>query len=250
MSRTILSNVDGFTPVIDSVVRDTSLTTAVVFGRVWRFCQMKNGVCQASLEKIAEGIGISIPTLMVHIKRLEEGKYLEDTTPNLRNRPHTYRDTGKAGLYMAVSGTKEFNTSDDLGTKELAPATKESDLGTKNLSCQDKDLIHEDSNKKELKKEEKIDFTKAQKIWSEIDKYLRSETSHQFHKYYDTCVPVVWDDGRGGLLVVQAEDPQWLNQNVSKKAARYMVGITHSINPIVEFVPGAINITEWLNGRS
>ena len=114
MSRTILTRVDGWTPVIDDLVKQTSLITAVVFGRMWRFCQMKDGVCNASLEKIAIYAGIDRATVMRHAKILAEAGYLEDMTPDLRNRPHTYRDTGKAGLHIGVSanaGVAESNTS-------------------------------------------------------------------------------------------------------------------------------------------
>jgi hypothetical protein len=62
MSRTILAKMDGFTPVIDTVVEKTSLMTAVVFGRIWRFCQMKDGVCNASLDRIGQDIGIDKAT--------------------------------------------------------------------------------------------------------------------------------------------------------------------------------------------
>jgi len=109
MSRTILAKMDGFTPVIDTVVEKTSLMTAVVFGRIWRFCQMKDGVCNASLEKIAQDIGIDKATAMRHAKLLVEAGYLEDLSPDLRNHPHTYRDTGKAGLQVGVSSVADSN---------------------------------------------------------------------------------------------------------------------------------------------
>jgi hypothetical protein len=96
MSKLILSENDGFTPVIDSLAQEYGAVTALVFGRVWRFCQMSNRVCNASLETIAVGIGISLWTAERHIKTLVKAGYLEDLTPNLRKHPHTYRDTGKA----------------------------------------------------------------------------------------------------------------------------------------------------------
>jgi DnaD/phage-associated family protein len=109
MSRTVLTEVDGFTPVIDDVVEATSLMTAVVFGRIWRFCQMPDGVCNASLEKIAESIGIDKATVMRHAKTLVDAGYLEDCSPDLRNHPHTYKDTGKAGLHIGVSSVADSN---------------------------------------------------------------------------------------------------------------------------------------------
>ena len=112
MSKTILSEADGFTPVIDCVVGETSLMTAVVFGRIWRFCQMKDGVCNASLEKIAEDIGIDKATVMRHAKNLVDCGYLIDLTPDLRNHPHTYADTGKAGLKIGIiAGVAECNAT-------------------------------------------------------------------------------------------------------------------------------------------
>ena len=109
MSRTILSEVDGFTPVIDEVVKATSLMSAVVFGRIWRFCQMPDGVCNASLETISEDIGIDKASVMRHAKILVEQGYLEDLSPDLRNHPHTYKDTGKAAIPMVVSGVAHGN---------------------------------------------------------------------------------------------------------------------------------------------
>jgi biotin operon repressor len=111
MSRTILSEVDGFTPIIDEVVKATSLMSAVVFGRIWRFCQMPSGICNASLETISEDIGIDKASVMRHAKILVDKGYLEDLSPDLRNRPHTYKDTGKASLHMVVSGVAHSNAS-------------------------------------------------------------------------------------------------------------------------------------------
>jgi DnaD/phage-associated family protein len=135
MSKTILTNVHGFTPVIDSVVKDTSLITAVVFGKMWRYCQMENGVCQATIDKIAGGIGLSRQTIIDHIKILEDKKYILDTTPELRNRPHTYKDTGKAGLRLELSAVNLVDSAvNDVYSESQAD-------------------VLEDSIKKEVKKE-------------------------------------------------------------------------------------------------
>src|SRR3990167_6723420 len=101
MSKTILANVDGFTPVIDDLAREQGLIRAAVFGRMWRYCQMEDGVCRASLETIASDLGIDKATVLRHAQELVINHYLEDTTPDLRNRPHIYKDTGKAGLKIS-----------------------------------------------------------------------------------------------------------------------------------------------------
>jgi DnaD/phage-associated family protein len=128
MSKTILTKVDGFTPVIDSVMKETSLITAVVFGRIWRYCQMENGVCQATLEKISDGVGLSRQAVIDHIKKLEENGYIEDQTPSLRNRPHTYRDTGKAGLYMTLSAVNVVDSAVNVVDSQSQPGVLEDSL--------------------------------------------------------------------------------------------------------------------------
>jgi len=117
MSKTVLAEVEGFTPLMDIVVQEVGLISAAVFGRMWRYCQMKDGVCKASLDRIASEIGMSRKTVQRHAKALCEAGYLQDRTPGLRNEPHIYADTGKVQLQIAaratVSGRSESPTSDE-----------------------------------------------------------------------------------------------------------------------------------------
>jgi len=117
----ILSEVKGFTPVIDVIVKDVGLVEAVVYGVVWRYCQRANGVCTASLETIGAQVGVSDRTVLRHVKALCDKGYLIDTTPELRNRPHVYKDAGKVkiqGLLEAgETGVTESHT-DAVGVTE------------------------------------------------------------------------------------------------------------------------------------
>jgi DNA-binding Lrp family transcriptional regulator len=97
-----LAEVKGFTPLIDALVRKVGLVQAAVYGRIWRYCEMESGVCSASLETIAESLGISSRTVLRHVKELCEKGYLEDRTPDLRNRPHIYANTGRARITALV----------------------------------------------------------------------------------------------------------------------------------------------------
>jgi hypothetical protein len=100
MSRTVLALVDGFTPVIDSLVAEMGLATAAVFGKVWRYCQMADGVCTASRSRMAEELGIAATTLDRHVDRLVAAGYLsEEAHPGYTN---TLRDTGLAGLSVEI----------------------------------------------------------------------------------------------------------------------------------------------------
>jgi DNA-binding transcriptional MocR family regulator len=113
MSKTVLMNTQGFTPVIDGVLRDTSASTALVFGMVWRFCQMDKGVCLASKNAIAKRLGVSVRHVMRHINILVDKGYIEDLTPAQRNHPHIYRDTGKAEYRPQVEPTNDGELVDE-----------------------------------------------------------------------------------------------------------------------------------------
>jgi len=123
MSKTILAQVDGFTPLIDGVVLDVGLMAAAIFGKAWRFCQMSDGVCRATQDRIAKELGISRATVNSYMDKLTEAGYLEDTTPGLLGLPHVYKDTGKANLSISLTatcknslqgGVKEFDTKKEV----------------------------------------------------------------------------------------------------------------------------------------
>lgn len=127
MSKTILANVNGFTPCIDVLIQEYDLITAAVFGRVWRYCQMERGVCQASLETIADDTGLSYNTVLRHIKMLVDGGYLEDASPDLRYKPHTYRDTGK--IHLAITATAGLSERETSSTTERDEVSQKERLG-------------------------------------------------------------------------------------------------------------------------
>lgn len=116
MSKTILAHVEGWTPVIDHLVKEFGITTALVFGVVWRYCQRTNHVCYASQEVLANHVGMTRQALNKHLAVLVKAKYLEDLTPNRTNRPHTYKDTGKANLTAIISATvnQDYSTVNDV----------------------------------------------------------------------------------------------------------------------------------------
>jgi hypothetical protein len=120
MSKTVLANVDGWTPCIDSIAQELGVMASVVFGRVWRYCQLDDGVCLASIDRIASDLKLSYNTVRTHINTLVEHGYLEDKTPHLRNHPHTYADTGKAGITITVSATPQNMRSHSSNSEEHA----------------------------------------------------------------------------------------------------------------------------------
>lgn len=136
MSKTVLAQVDGFTPVIDALLKEHGHLTALIFGKVWRYCQMSDGVCKASQQRIADELGVTRVTVNNHFSILVENGYLEDITPDLDGYPHTYKDTGRANLSIRLTG----------GVNEIDRGCKSNLQGG----------VNEIDTKKVLKKEEDI----------------------------------------------------------------------------------------------
>lgn len=132
---------------------------------------------------MAQMVGISRKTLWRYLKDLCQQGYLRDLTPDLRNVPHNYQDTGKAKILGLVEGTiegqetvAERDSSDiqaedgvserdslgeieELGVSERDSGVSQRDSSTESVSlCPSNclSLSHEESIKKEvLKKEER-----------------------------------------------------------------------------------------------
>ena len=104
-----LTEVRGFTPVIDIAVQDVGLVTAAVYGVMWRYCQMEDGVCRAALSTIADRIGVDRRTVIRHIATLVDAGYIVDTTPDATHVPHIYADAGRARI-TGLLGVTESHT--------------------------------------------------------------------------------------------------------------------------------------------
>lgn len=101
--KQIIQEVSGFTPLFDVVVQQyKDETRAAVHGAMWRYCQMEDGVCKASLSTIGDLLGISPATVMRHAEELCKDGYFLDLTPDLKNRPHVYADTGKVVMKSKI----------------------------------------------------------------------------------------------------------------------------------------------------
>lgn len=133
--KQIIQEVSGFVPVFEALLEKyDDHITALVFGRRWQYCRMRDGVCKASLETIANDLKISPATVMRHTERLVEDGYLIDLTPDLRNVPHSYADAGKIVMKSQLTASiSQGNTSISQGNATVS----ESQL-IKGINRQDK----------------------------------------------------------------------------------------------------------------
>lgn len=139
-----LTEVKGFTPIIDALAQETSLTTAAVYGVVWRYCQMDDRICRASVETIAERIGVSRKTAERHLTILVDLGYLIDTTPNRKNAPHIYKDAGRIKVIGLVEARSDKMTDRDVDKSECPTSVRQND------SPRSDKMSHEESIKESI----------------------------------------------------------------------------------------------------
>lgn len=103
--RTVPTTMFGFTPIPDGMVEKYGLVVAAVWGKMWRYCQMRSRICEASQSRIAHELKLSRKTVNKSIDVLVEAGYFEAVI--YPGRPNEYRDTGKASLHMAMQLVEE-----------------------------------------------------------------------------------------------------------------------------------------------
>lgn len=95
-----------FSPVIHEIVSyykakgdPKALEIAAVFGWIWSYCQLRDGVCRASIVRMADEVFLSRAKFYRHLEKLVSDGFLIDTTPELMNAPHVYKD---AEIYKGI----------------------------------------------------------------------------------------------------------------------------------------------------
>ncbi len=104
MSTQQLTN---YTPVIDEVCDDVGFLGAIIYGVVFRYCQMKESKCFATRDAIAKRANCSDRSVKRWLKELCKKGYIKDLTPKAKNRPHEYILTDKAAMITRVTGVTE-----------------------------------------------------------------------------------------------------------------------------------------------
>ena len=150
---------NGFTPVSDQITQEIDMLAALVYGKIWRYNQMKDGVCRASQIRMAKELGISDDAVNSRIQKLEAAGYVVDKTPELKNRPHLFLITDRDPFASYTSSGSGYTSS-----------------GSKSRSQRD-----EDSIKKEYKKSSSLmesmleDATKRAEKEQAIEKQEENE---------------------------------------------------------------------------
>lgn len=114
-----------WTPLYEPAITKYSLIGAAVYGEVWRYCQMGKQMCVASRETIAGNLGLAIRTVDKYLELLSSGDepYIKDLTPDVRNRPHAYIDTGQCRIDSEAM--QELHTTASQGAQDVHSGVQE-----------------------------------------------------------------------------------------------------------------------------
>jgi hypothetical protein len=247
MSATNLRDTSGWTPVIDDLVECLGLYPALVFGCVWRFCQMTHGVCHASIETMSVRLAISRSQTKHILKILVNEGFLRDLTPEQRHAPHVYEDTGKVA---SIAHRKKWNLGVATSEDHTSPEEGESDISALPVAIVPVQTILPEAGGQEVTTSaekggydvtinktllrEKEDMIK---IWDQLLENFRRETSlHWYRQYLEPCAPVSWKDG---ILTVEAEDEDardFIQGRFLSTANRQIPGIADDPDATVEIV--------------
>ncbi len=87
-----------YTPIFESIISldGIKLADAATFGLVWRYSQMECKNCHASVETMADKIGVSDKTVRRSLLVLQSCGLVKNLTPDQRNNPHQYVLTAHA----------------------------------------------------------------------------------------------------------------------------------------------------------
>ena len=92
----------GFVPVIDGLLSEWgSLHAAYLYGYIWVH-KTSDSKFNEPLEQVAKKISMGRSTVFKWVRWLCDNDYLQDLTPDIEGRAHTYLITGKAQLGASI----------------------------------------------------------------------------------------------------------------------------------------------------
>ena len=107
-----------FTYLWDWAVEEVGFEAAAVYGVIYRYCEMRDQKCYASIDTLAAHVGMTRQRFSRHLKTLVERGLVIDLTPDAKGVPHEYITERRA----AALGI-EVPRGDNAET-EVEPVTK------------------------------------------------------------------------------------------------------------------------------
>lgn len=261
-SKTVLTQVNGWTPLIDALVRKHGIVVSAVFGRMWRYCQLDDGVCRATIDTIAAELNISRMTVIRHQELLVRDGYLLDTTPDRRNAPHIYKDTGKAQIISKFDAvinetvsqivTPQPDEVSQIVTPENSIGVPNCYTGVTNCDTQESQFVTPGVTICDLKrvfkrvfkrqiKDTSEDFSEVfpddlipntnhtpKRAWKQVDVLLESDMPKSAYRQYVQNLAAFGYSPTRAEFFIQAPNPGigiWADDRIKSTAQRQLSGI-------------------------
>ena len=111
--KSATTKISGWTPIFDHISKQYSPMVSVVYGIIWRYSQMRDGVCKLGQEKMGELLGVSTSTIQRGITILEKDGYIV-CVGKPQGHPNEYVTTDKLdlGVSVEISQTARQGQSD------------------------------------------------------------------------------------------------------------------------------------------
>lgn len=136
-----LENCQGWTPSPDALVRKKryGFEGAYLWGRLRRLCQLGKGTYTISHEALGNRIGMSRRTVIKYLDRLIEDGYVDDLTPDVRNKSHTYSvKRGEDKILLEVQAGMQISHTETATPDEAkGVSAQDNGVGMRNLHTSD-----------------------------------------------------------------------------------------------------------------
>jgi hypothetical protein len=230
--KQIVTEISGFVPVFDVVIHNVKdHITALVFGRIWQYCGMSDGVCRATIERLADDLEVSSATIMRHIEILEKFGYIFDRTPERRNRPHEYADCGRVVMKGSLSAIAQKNVRPSQSNVAIAESQL---IKQDNTKLNKNDLTEKEKDQVNAKVDAILGGSIGKKLAAEkqaIDAFESAFGIIRPWNWYPakTTDERTWRDFRGFIVELHAADCDCFSKYVTWTRVPYAKGTMSSL---------------------
>lgn len=194
-----------YTPVFDAMIQKYGVYTALVYGRVWRYCQGQRQECFRSQAGLGKDLGIGRTKVNQSLVTLVEDGWLTSTpTPGGRGRL-TFKLTDRG---LTCSGNEQVTQDEQVPVQEM------------NTTCSPK--THPPF-KREVKKEVKEGAT-AQGSHEAIQAFRKATHRYPAKSWYDRIVDTVTDIEKWQQVCMEWVGKGWNPMNIAGMLDVYQNG--------------------------
>jgi DNA-binding Lrp family transcriptional regulator len=199
-----------YTPVFEPLIPKVGILPTLVFGLIWRYSHLADNVCRASMQTLADRLGLCRMTVIRSVKTLRQAGLIEDLSPYIHTQPHRLRPSQQAlDLLNKESDSPDITHSYNNSLNQVKEITKGD--STSNFQLQ-RNVTLSDTNHTSLRNnEETILLTPDQKSYYQS----RVEYTNQNLLTFNRCKPIKhfrFETIKENSLVISHPDSHFLSK--------------------------------------